>query len=117
MKSAFPAREDQPQPAEPVARVQRHQADGVAAGWLFTPDGRLVTGGTVTLRTAGDGWAARITRLDRPGMVATLYFAEGLRDVSLTLADGRSARARIASTTFLASAERVCELTGLEPLA
>lgn len=117
MMPARPLRDDQPQAAEvldPPGIMPPHRA---AAGWVFTPDGRLVTGGTVSLRQDGDEWAALLTQLDRPGMVASLYFAEGLREVSLTLQDGRSARARIASTTFLASAERVCELTGLEPLA
>lgn len=90
---------------------------GVVAAWVFTPDGRLVTGGAATLRQTGEDWRATLAKLDRPGMVATLFFAEGLREVSLQLEDGRAARARITSTTFLASAERVCELAGLEPLA
>ena len=38
-------------------------------------------------------------------------------DIVLRLDDGRQARARLASTTFLAASERVCDLTGLEPLA
>lgn len=117
MMPARPLPEDEPQTADVLAPPAMMPPQRAAAGWVFTPDGRLVTGGTVALREDGEDWAALLTKLDRPGMVASLYFAEGLREVALTLQDGRSARARIASTTFLASAERVCELTGLEPLA
>ena len=35
----------------------------------------------------------------------------------LRLEDGREARASIAGTSFVAAAERVCQLVGLEPLA
>jgi hypothetical protein len=49
-------------------------------------------------------------------MVATAYFGDRVREVILRLSDGRHARARITGTTFMAAAERVCEMSGLEPL-
>ena len=64
-----------------------------------------------------DAWTATLTKLERPGVVASMFFAQGLREVTLRLDDGRTARARIAGTTFVAASERVCHLIGLEPLA
>jgi hypothetical protein len=61
-------------------------------------------------------WSATVRRLDRPGVMASLFFGQRTRDVVLRLDDGRQARARIASTTFTAGRQRICELTGIEPL-
>jgi hypothetical protein len=83
---------------------------------ISTADGRYVTGGMATFAAAGAGWRATLVQLDRPGHVASMYFAGGVREVLLRLDDGRSARARITGTSFIASAERVCELSGLEQL-
>jgi hypothetical protein len=84
---------------------------------IYTLEGRLVTSGVATLTGTSSEWTATLAKLDRPGMVAALFFSEGLREVRLRLDDGRSARARITGTTFVASAERVCDLASLEPLA
>ena len=84
---------------------------------LWTTDGRFVTGGIAAIDGAGSRWRATVGRLDRPGHIASMYFAGGVREVMLRLDDGRSARARITGTSFIASAERVCQLTGLEQLA
>ena len=80
-------------------------------------DGRVLTRGTSEITEQGMRWTARLTQLDRPGVIASLFFAERARDVVLRLDDGRSARARISSTSFIAKSERVCDLTGVEPLA
>ncbi|MBI2723897.1 MAG: hypothetical protein HYX50_02440 [Chloroflexi bacterium] len=79
--------------------------------------GRPLTGGLAMIRGNGRNWIATLTKLDRPGVVAALYFGEGRREVTLCLADGRSARARLTGTTFIAASERVCDLRGLEPFA
>ncbi len=88
----------------------------IAAATISTADGRFVTGGIATIDGGSDAWTAVLRHLDRPGIVATLYFSEGTRDVILRLEDGRRARARIASTSFTAGSQRICELTGLDPL-
>lgn len=80
-------------------------------------DGRMLTRGVATVTELGTGWTARLTQLERPGVVASLFFGERARDVVLRLHGGRSARARIASTSFIAASERVCDLEGVEPLA
>ena len=80
-------------------------------------DGRVLTRGTSEITEQGMRWTARLTQLDRPGVIASLFFSERARDVVLRLDDGRSARARISSTSFIAKSERVCDLTGVEPLA
>src|SRR5689334_20295363 len=49
---------------------------------------------TGTLHISWDGSSAILTSLDQPGAVAAAYFVDGLRDVVLRLADGRSARER-----------------------
>lgn len=82
---------------------------------VATPDGRVVARGVVEF-DAGTPWRGRLRQIDRPGVVASLYFAQGVREVVVELADGRSARARIGGTHF-AGGERVCQLTGVEPLA
>lgn len=84
---------------------------------LSTIDGRLVSGGIAEFHGAATLWSATLRLLDRPGNVATLFFAQGVRDVLLRLADGRTVRARLAGTRFLASAERVCQLTGVDRIA
>ena len=78
--------------------------------------GRPLTHGTADVVEFATGWTARLTQLDRPGVIASVFFAERARDVVLRLADGRRARARIASTSFIATSERVCDLRGVEPL-
>ena len=81
---------------------------------IFTPEGRFVTGGIADIAGSGARWSATLRHLDRPGLVASLYFTGGLRDVVLRLRDGRRARARITATRFAASSQRVCELQGAE---
>lgn len=83
---------------------------------IWTTDGRFVTGGMAELDGGGINWRATLGRLDRPGHVASMYFAGGVREVLLRLDDGRSARARITGTSFIAASERVCHLAGLEQL-
>lgn len=83
---------------------------------VWTMDGRFVTGGMAEIDGAGIHWSATLGRLDRPGHVATMYFNGGVREVLLRLDDGRSARARITGTSFIAASERVCQLAGLEQL-
>jgi hypothetical protein len=80
-------------------------------------DGRELTRGVAEIIEGGGRWTARITQLDRPGVVASMFFAERARDIVLRLDDGRHGRARIASTSFLAASERVCDLTGIEALS
>ena len=79
-------------------------------------DGRVLTRGVADIVGPAGRWTARLTQLDRPGVIASMYFAEKAREIVLRLDDGRHARARLASTSFLAASERVCDLTGLEPL-
>ncbi len=87
------------------------------AATISALNGRFITGGTVTVTDGGaDGWRATLSQLARPGVVASMYFGEGVREVTLQLADGRAARARITGTSFSATAERVCDLAGVEPL-
>ena len=83
---------------------------------ITTRDGRLVTGGTIEISGTANDWSATLRCLDRPGVVASAYFVGGVRDVVLVLQDGRRARARITSTSFIAASERVCVLTGVDPL-
>jgi hypothetical protein len=81
---------------------------------LSTLDGRYITGGLAEFAGNAGAWRATLRHLERPGVVASMYFAEGLRDVVVRLADGRVAKARITATSFIAQAQRVCELTGSE---
>lgn len=84
---------------------------------ISTRDGRCLSGGTVEIDRGLDGaWTAILRRLDRPGVIASLYFAEGVRDIVLKTPDGRCARARITGTSFLATGERVCSVVGLDLL-
>lgn len=80
-------------------------------------DGRVLTCGSAEVAGSDGHWTARLTQLDRPGAIASMFFAERARVVVLRLDDGRHARARLAGTSFIAASERVCELAGLEPLA
>jgi hypothetical protein len=79
-------------------------------------DGRTLTRGLAEITEAGGRWTARVTQLDRPGVIASMFFSERARDVVLRMDDGRHARARISGTSFIAASERVCDLTGVEPL-
>jgi hypothetical protein len=84
---------------------------------IMTTDGRPVASGQASIEAPeSPAWTATVHGLDRPGVVASLFFGEGTRDVTLRLADGRGARARIAGTSFTPGNQRVCDLTGIEPL-
>lgn len=98
-----------PAPRLPVTRGPQYST-------IWTTDGRFVTGGMAEIDGAGISWRATLGRLDRPGHVASMYFAGGVREVLMRLDDGRSARARITGTSFIAASERVCHLAGLEQL-
>jgi hypothetical protein len=87
------------------------------AATVATSAGELITGAVARITEDGARWTATLSDLDQPGLVASMYFSAGLRDVILRLADGRRARARITGTTFSASSSRTCELVGIEPLA
>ena len=84
---------------------------------ITTTSGREITAGVAEFHGEAASWTATVRQLDRPGMVASAFFADGVREVVLTLGDGRRARARLTSTSFVASSERVCELRGTERLA
>lgn len=88
-----------------------------AAATIATVGGEVVGAGLVEIRQSGETWTATASRLDRPGVIANLFYGRGIRDVTLHLEDGRSARARITATAFIAGGQRVCQLAGLEPLA
>lgn len=83
---------------------------------ISTFDGRYITGGIATFAGSPLKWSATLRHLDRPGVVASVFFTEGVRDVIVKLEDGRQGRARITGTSFIASAQRVCELMGGERL-
>jgi hypothetical protein len=100
--------------ALPLAPAPRLARLGAAVEAL---DGRVLTRGIAHVTESPGRWTARLTQLDRPGVIASMYFAEKARDIVLRLDDGRHARARLASTSFIAASERVCDLTGIEPLA
>jgi hypothetical protein len=91
-------------------------AAGVLTGCITTLHGEHVTAGTVELSFGAEAWTARLTKLERPGVVASMFFGHRLREVILRLEDGREARARIVTTTFVTGGERECQLVGLEPL-
>jgi hypothetical protein len=86
-------------------------------GVIATLDGRYISRGVAEVTSGDGGWCARVRHLDRPGLIASMYFAEGMREVVLRLEDGRSAVARITGTSFTAGAQRVCDLRGHAPLA
>jgi hypothetical protein len=87
------------------------------AATVATASGELITGAVARISQDGARWTATLSDLDQPGLVASMYFSAGLREVTLRLADGRRARARITGTSFGASSSRTCELVGIEPLA
>lgn len=90
----------------------------VARVTLATIEGRIITSGRATIAPHPvHAWTAVVRDLDRPGVIASIYFCERVRDVVLHLADGRQARSRIAATSFDAGRQRVCELRGVEPFA
>ena len=86
------------------------------AGTISTPDGRFIAGGIIDITRDGGGWQGRMRHMDRPGMVATMYFSGGVRDVIVRLEDGRRGTARITGTSFIAASQRVCDLISDEPL-
>jgi uncharacterized protein (DUF2336 family) len=88
---------------------------GVAAA-IATLDGEFITAGLADVAIVDGTWTIRLARLDRPGVVASMFFAQHLREVLVRLEDGREGRARIARTTFVAGQERECRLIGLTPL-
>jgi hypothetical protein len=92
-------------PAAPALRAE-----------LLTATGIPITSAQLDLESRVDGWRATARRLDRPGQLASAYFAGGLRDVVLAFSDGRTGRARIVGSRFVAGSERVFELEGREPL-
>ena len=96
-----------PEPA-PVAVMR--------AATLTTLDGDVITHGIAELRGTADAWSATLGHLDRPGILVSAYFSRGLRDVVLSLNDGRSARARVTGTSFAAAGERTCDVAGIEAL-
>ncbi|HEY8173193.1 MAG TPA: hypothetical protein VIH21_08890 [Dehalococcoidia bacterium] len=84
---------------------------------IYTKSGQYVTGGMVEFSGSPSAWTATLRQLDRPGVIASQYFADGLREVTLELEDGRRARARITATSFVAASQRICELLGCERIA
>ena len=106
----LPATATEPAPGDPAA------AERVAAT-VATVLGKPLSAGVLELsHDAGGSWSGVMTRLDRPGIIASMYYGGGLREVLVHLDDGRVARACIAETSFAASRERICMLTGLTPL-
>lgn len=111
------------------AETKKCRADITSAAYAAQPrkarlgaavealDGRVLTRCVVELLEAPGRWTGRLTQLDRPGVIASMFFAERARNIVLRLDDGRHAQARIASTSFIASSERVCDVAGVEPLA
>jgi hypothetical protein len=88
-----------------------------APATLIAADGQAITAALIEISADGPVWTATLTRLDRPGLVASLVYGRGVRDVTLQLNDGRSALARITGTAFVAGGQRICQITGLEPLS
>jgi hypothetical protein len=86
------------------------------AATITTIDGRVISGGVMELDERSDRWRGRLQYLDRPGVVASMYFAEGIREVLVRLEDGRVAPAQIAGTSFVGT-QRVCDLMGIDPLS
>ena len=88
-----------------------------APAMLIAAGGEALSARLIEIGANGPAWTATLTRFDRPGLVASLYYGRGVRDVTLVLDDGRQARARITGTMFVTGGERICQLTGLEPFA
>jgi len=87
------------------------------AATLSTLDGDVITHGIAELRGTAEAWSATLGHLDRPGILVSAYFGRGLRDVVLSLNDGRRARARVIGTSFAGAGERTCDLAGIEPMS
>ena len=98
-----------PEPVRPVAAMR--------TATISTLDGTVITHGVAELSGTSDAWTAVFGHLDQPGHIATAYFAHHIREVVLSLNDGRGARARLVGTSFSPEAERTCHLEGLEPLS
>ena len=79
---------------------------------ICTVDGLPIARGTLEFGPGASLWSGTVHHLDRPGQIASAYFGAGVREVVVRLSDGRSARAHITSTSFLAGAQRVCQLDG-----
>lgn len=103
-------------PLPPTADRMALTQPGTAEATLCSAEGVYISAGLAEIRTGDGGWTAVVRKLERPGHVASAYFAGGLREVVLRLDDGRTARARLTGTSFIAASERVCELVGVEPL-
>jgi len=84
-----------------------------SAATICTGDGRYITAGIIDVRHGERGWSGRMRHMEQAGLVASLYFAEGIREVVVRLEDGRRARARITSTNFVAESQRICDLEGM----
>ncbi len=108
LQQAMPADDD-------VVVAERRALAGPFAA-ITTIDGAYITGGLIDLISNGATWTACLTRLDQPGVLASSFFGKRLREVILRLPDGRQLRARIAGTSFVAASERICHLTGIDPL-
>jgi len=87
------------------------------SGVIATIDGQFISGGIAEIVADDDGWRARMRHLERPGLIASMYFTNGIREVVLRLEDGRSGVARITGTSFTAGSQRVCDLHGYDALA
>jgi hypothetical protein len=94
-----------------------YRPEGVLPATVEALDGEVLTRGMAKIEQTAAGWTARVSQLDRPGVIASMFFAKKGRDVVLRMDDGRHAKARIAGTSFIAASERVCDLSGVEPLA
>src|SRR5690349_13483771 len=107
----MPVREPQDRPQLPPtlvnapASVRSAPAVTTHAAMISTVDGDMITRGTARVVVEGELWSGRVSGLERPGQVASMYFAGGVRDVVLRLADGRAARAKIGRTSFIAAGE------------
>jgi hypothetical protein len=100
-----------------VTPAQPHRALPVTMrATMATRDGRYITGGVLDLAVDGQCWGGRMRDLERGGIVATMYFSEGVREVVVRLEDGRRSFARITGTRFVGSSQRVCDLEGISPL-
>ena len=65
-------------------------------------DGRFLTEAALATESHEDGRHNRLVALARPGILASVYFGEGLRRIVIALPDGRRASARISGSTFAA---------------
>ena len=84
----------------PASESNRNDAASLLAAEMITQPaalsthvGQPITRGIAEFAGSAFSWRARLRQLDRPGVLASLFFAEGLRDVTIALGDGRRARA------------------------